>query len=68
MIKAKQRFYIGVRYPGNTDKNGSGRMYPEYFIPPYNDGKKYQTLIPMSPKTHILSANSYELEIIVNQL
>jgi len=39
-------------------------MYPAYFIPPYNNGKKLQTVIPMSPKTHILSANAYELEII----
>ena len=59
-----QSFYKGVKYPGNADKNGTGHMYPIYFIPPYNDNKKYQTVIPMSPKTHILSANSYELEII----
>lgn len=39
-------------------------MYPLYYIPPYNEGKKLQTVIPMSPKTHILSANSYELEIL----
>ena len=26
--------------------------------------KKYQTVIPMSPKTHILSMNAYELEIL----
>jgi hypothetical protein len=62
--RAKQSFYRGVKYPGNADKNGSGHMYPIYYIPPYNDNKKYQTVIPMSPKTHILSANSYELEII----
>lgn len=61
---AKQRFYNGVNYPNNIDNNGSGRMYPEYFIPPYNNGKKLQTVLPMSPKTHIFSANSYELEII----
>jgi hypothetical protein len=59
-----QRFYRGVKYPNNTDKEGGGHMYPLFFIPPYNDNKKYQTIIPMSPKTHILSANSYELEII----
>ena len=59
-----QSFYKGVKYPGNADKNGTGHMYPIYFIPPYNDNKKYQTVIPMSPKTHILSTNSYELEII----
>jgi len=62
--RTKQGFYRGVRYPGNADKNGTGHMYPVYFIPPYNGNKKYQTVIPMSPKTHILSANSYELEII----
>ena len=62
--KTKQSFYKGVKYPGNVDKNGEGHMYPIYFIPPYNDNKKYQTVIPMSPKTHILSANSYELEIL----
>ena len=62
--RTKQSYYKGVKYPGNADKNGSGHMYPIYFIPPYNNNKKYQTVIPMSPKTHILSANSYELEII----
>jgi len=39
-------------------------IYPKFFIPPYNEGRKFQTVIPMSPKTHILSANAYELEII----
>jgi hypothetical protein len=60
----KQRFYKGVRYPGNADKTGGGHMYPVFFITPYNGGKKLQTVIPMSPGTHILAANSYELEII----
>ena len=36
----------------------------QYILLSYNGNKKYQTVIPMSPKTHILSANSYELEII----
>ena len=62
--RTKQSFYKGVRYPGNVDTNGRGGMYPAYFIPPYNGGKKLQTVIPMSPKTHILSANAYELEIL----
>ena len=52
--RTKQSFY----------KTMSGPMYPLYFIPPYNNNKKFQTVIPMSPKTHILSANAYELEII----
>jgi hypothetical protein len=39
-------------------------MYPEFFIPPYNDGKKFKTLYNQTPKTHIFSANNYELEIL----
>lgn len=39
-------------------------MYPVYFIPPYNDGKKYKTVLNQTPKTHIFSANMYELEIL----
>lgn len=58
-----QRFYVDVKFPGNTDANGR-RMYPIYFIPPYNDGKKYKTVLNQIPKTHILSANMYELEFI----
>jgi len=61
--RTRAQFYNGVKYPGNTDASG-GRMYPDFFIPPYGDGKKYQTVIPMSPQTHILSANAYELEIL----
>ena len=59
-----QRFYQGVRYPNNTDSTGNGKMYPLFFIPPYNNGKKYKTIMTVTPKTHILSANMYELEII----
>ena len=58
-----RRFYCGVRFPNNIDREGR-RMYPVFYIPPYNGGRKLQTVIPMSPRTHILSANSYELEII----
>jgi len=63
-IQTRQRFYNGVKYPGNVDDKGGGRMYPIFYIPPYNDGRKFQTVIPLTPKTQILSANSYELEII----
>lgn len=41
-----------------------GETYPGYYLPPYNDNKKYQTVIPMSPKTHILSMNAYEMDIL----
>lgn len=57
------RFYAGVRFPGNIDSSGR-RMYPEFFIPPYNGGEKYKTILNQTPKTHILSANLYELEIL----
>jgi len=62
--RTKQNFYKGVKYTSNADKNEGGHMYPLFFIPPYNENKKYQTVIPISPKTHILSSNAYELEII----
>ncbi|MCL2096546.1 MAG: hypothetical protein FWH10_06545 [Oscillospiraceae bacterium] len=63
--REKQSFYKGVKYENNTDKDGDVTgTYPAYYITPYNNGKKLQTIIPMSPKTHILSSNAYELDII----
>jgi hypothetical protein len=59
----RERFYAGVRFPGNRDAHGM-RLYPDFYIPPYNDGKKYKTILGQTPKTHILSANMYELEIL----
>jgi len=38
--------------------------YPKYYIPSYNNGKKLQTLIPISPKTNINADNAYEFEIL----
>ena len=58
-----ERFYTSVYFPGNTDSSGR-RMYPVFFIPPYNNGNKYKTVLGQTPKTHILSANMYELEIL----
>ena len=58
-----KRFYNGVKYPNNIDSDGR-QMYPLFFIPPYNDGKKYKTVLNQTPKTHIFSANMYELEIL----
>jgi len=63
--RARQGFYKGVKYEENTDKDGDVTgTYPAYYITPYNEGKKLQTVIPMSPKTHILSSNAYELDIL----
>ena len=51
-----QKFYKKMKTDGAT--------YPGYYLPPYNNNKKYQTVIPMSPKTHILSMNAYEMDIL----
>lgn len=61
--RTKQSFYRGVKFPDNIDGDGR-RMYPMFYIPSYNDGKKLKTIYNQTPKTHILSANMYELEII----
>jgi len=60
---------IARRLHQNRATNGRMRTfdayaYPRFFIPPYNNGKKLQTIIPMSPKTNIVADNAYEFEII----
>jgi len=53
------KFHKGVRAPDD------GRMlYPQFFIPPYNDGKKLRLVTGQLPKTQLLSSNHYELEIL----
>ncbi len=39
-------------------------MYPLFYIPPYNGGKKLRLIQGYLPKTNILHANHYELEIL----
>ena len=39
-------------------------IYPLFYIPPYNGGKKLRLIQGYLPKTNILYANHYELEII----
>lgn len=57
-----QQIYDGVK---SSNNGGTGRkLYPIFFIPPYNDGKKLKTILNQTPKTQILSANMYELEIL----
>ena len=50
------RFHKGV--------NATGGMYPAFYITPYNNGKKLRLITGELPKTHILAANGYELEIL----
>jgi hypothetical protein len=45
-------------------KTFNAYAYPRFYIPPYNNGKKLQTIIPMSPKTNIVADNAYEFEIL----
>lgn len=40
------------------------KMYPNYYIPPYNGNKKLRLIQGYLPKTNLLYANHYELEII----
>jgi hypothetical protein len=54
-----RRFLAGVKA---TEENRS--QYPQFYIPPYNGGKKYRLITGQMPKTQILSANHYELEIL----
>lgn len=39
-------------------------MYPDYYLPPYNGNRKLRLIQGYLPKTNILYANHYELEII----
>lgn len=48
-----------MRVNPNTDT-----MYPNYYVPPYNGNKKLRLVQGYLPKTNILYANHYELEII----
>jgi hypothetical protein len=38
--------------------------YPRFYLPPHNNGRKMQTVIPMSPGTNIVADNAYEFEIL----
>lgn len=39
-------------------------MYPDYYLPPYNGNRKLRLIQGYLPKTNIMYANHYELEII----
>ena len=39
-------------------------VYPNYYLPPYNEGKKLRLVQGYLPKTNILYANHYEAEIL----
>ena len=55
ILKYKKR----MRVNAETDQ-----IYPNFYIPPYNGNKKLRLVQGYLPKTNILYANHYELEII----
>lgn len=55
VLKYKRRMRVNAK----TDN-----LYPDYYIPPYNGNRKFRLIQGYLPKTNILYANHYELEII----
>ena len=53
-----QSFKMRMRVDPEKDS-----MYPNYYIPPFNGNKKLRLIQGYLPKTNILYANHYELEI-----
>lgn len=54
-----------LRYKKRMGVNGeTDKMYPGFYIPPYNANKKLRLVQGYLPKTNILYANHYELEIL----
>ena len=54
-----KKYKLRMRVNPYTDK-----IYPNYYIPPYNENKKLPMINGKLPKTHILYANHCELEIL----
>lgn len=54
-----KKYKLRMRVNPHTDNT-----YPNYYIPPYNENKKLRLMQGSLPKTHILYANQYELEIL----
>lgn len=54
-----------LRYK-KTNRVGSSNidMYPDFYIPPYNNKKKLRLIQGYLPKTNILYSNHFELEIL----
>lgn len=48
----------------NRVNSVTGDMYPDFYIPPYNNKKKLRLIQGYLPKTNILYANHFELEIL----
>jgi len=68
-LTAGQKANLVRQLRENRITNGRKRTfdayaYPRFYIPPYNGGKKMQTIVPMSPGTNIVADNAYEFEML----
>ncbi|MBK1812240.1 hypothetical protein JHL18_16575 [Clostridium sp. YIM B02505] len=57
-----EHFYSNMKIPKGNIK--LTEIYPLFYIPPYNEGKKYRTITMVTPHTLMFTANAYELEIL----
>jgi len=69
VLSEPQKLKIARELRANRTTDGRFRTfdayaYPRFFLPPYNNGKKMQTVIPISPGTNIVADNAYEFEIL----
>ena len=58
--EACDRFFAGITKIAPQPR----AMYPVFYAPSWNDGKKCRTILEQTPKTWLFSANNEELEIV----
>jgi len=68
-LSESQKLNIAQKLRENRITDGITRTfdayaYPRFYLPPHNNGKKLQTIIPISPGTNIVADNAYEFEIL----
>ena len=70
VLTDKHKITIATRLQENRETDGRPKTfnnphwYPKFYIPPFNNGKRLQTLVPTSPKSYIIADNAYEFEIL----
>lgn len=58
-----EKYYLNVKFT-TYSKNPKRNLYPIFYTPSYNKGRKLYTILNQKSKTNILSMNLYELEIL----
>jgi len=59
-----RQLHAGRITDGRAKTFNNPNWYPKFYIPPYNNGKRLQTVVPMSPKAYIVADNAYEFEML----